>query len=129
VNDALTQSRGPAVEPAPTDTLSETPMVETRPLWRSIGITVLGLALLVAGSELTVRGAVGIAEALLVPEVIIALTLVAVGTSLPELATCLVAAWRHESDVAIGNIVGSNIFNLLFIYGLTTTVAPAAIPP
>ena len=87
-----------------------------------------GLALLVGGGEGTYRGAVGVATSLGVPEVVIGLTIVAVGTSLPELATSLIAAIRGQSDMAVGNIVGSNIFNVLFIWGLTTTIAPTAVP-
>lgn len=87
-----------------------------------------GLLALVVGGELTVRGAVLIAEGLDVPETTIALTIVAFGTSLPELATSLTAARKGQGDIAIGNIVGSNIYNLLFIWGLTTTIAPSALP-
>ncbi len=91
-------------------------------------LTIGGLLLLVGGGELTVRGALGFAQTVGVPDVIIGLTLVAVGTSLPELATSLVAARRGQTDMAIGNIVGSNIFNLLFIWGLTITIAPTDLP-
>jgi cation:H+ antiporter len=93
-----------------------------------IGLIVVGLVLLVGGGELTVRGASGFARGLGVPEVVIGLTLVAVGTSLPELATSVIAARQGRADMAVGNIVGSNIFNLLFIWGLTTTIAPSAMP-
>lgn len=103
---------------------------EAEPMgWGRIGLlTVVGLILLVVGGELTVRGATGIARALGLSDVIIALTLVAVGTSLPELATSLAAARRGNTDVAIGNIVGSNIYNLLFIFGLTSTISPIRLP-
>lgn len=87
-------------------------------------LVVAGLGILVAGSHLFVTGAVGTARALGVSEAVIGLTIVAAGTSLPELATSLVAAFKKESDVAIGNIVGSNIFNLLCILGLTASVLP-----
>jgi len=95
---------------------------------RTLALIVGGLLLLVGGGELTVRGALGFAQAVGVPEVIIGLTLVAVGTSLPELATSLIAARRGQTDMAVGNIVGSNIFNLLFIWGLTITIAPTDLP-
>jgi cation:H+ antiporter len=95
---------------------------------RLAALIVGGLLLLVGGGELTVRGAVGFAQAAGIPEVIIGLTLVAVGTSLPELATSIVAARRGQTDMAVGNIVGSNIFNLLFIWGLTVTLAPTDLP-
>ncbi|MBX3386271.1 MAG: calcium/sodium antiporter [Phycisphaeraceae bacterium] len=93
------------------------------------GLIILGLAILVVGGELTVRGATGFARSLGVSEVIIGLTIVAVGTSLPELATNLVAIFRKEGDMAIGNIVGSNIFNLLFVFGVTASIAPVPLPP
>jgi len=83
-----------------------------------------GLALLVWGSALFVGGAVGLARALHVSDALIGLTIVAVGTSLPELATSTVAAARGEGDIAIGNVVGSNIFNLLAILGVSAAVRP-----
>ena len=87
-----------------------------------------GLAVMVVGGELTVRGGSDLARSIGVPEVVIGLTLIAVGTSLPELATSVVAARRGSTDMAVGNIVGSNIFNLLFIWGITTTIAPSDVP-
>ncbi|HUG80951.1 MAG TPA: calcium/sodium antiporter, partial [Bryobacterales bacterium] len=95
---------------------------------RLAALIVGGLLLLVGGGELTVRGALGFAQAMGIPEVIIGLTLVAVGTSLPELATSIIAVRRGQTDMAVGNIVGSNIFNLLFIWGLTVTLAPTDLP-
>lgn len=83
-----------------------------------------GLGLLVAGSRLMVDGAVGMGRALGWSEAVIGLTVVAVGTSLPELAASVLAAARGESDIAIGNIVGSNIFNLLAILGLSALAHP-----
>lgn len=94
----------------------------------SILLIIIGLAGLVVGGEMAVRGATGIARAIGMSEVVIGLTIVAVGTSLPEMATSLIAARKGAVDMAIGNIVGSNIFNLLFIYGLTMTIAPAPVP-
>jgi len=87
-----------------------------------------GLATLVLGGELTVRGATEIARALGIAETVIALTIVAVGTSLPELSTTLSAARSGQGDIAIGNIVGSNIFNLLFVWGISVSIVPAAVP-
>lgn len=87
-----------------------------------------GLTLLIVGGELTVRGAVRIATDLGVSEAVIGLTVVAVGTSLPELATSISAAHRGETDIAVGNIVGSNLFNMLFVFGVSVTVAPAPMP-
>lgn len=97
-------------------------------MWRSVGGAVLGLALLVGGAQLLVMGATSIARSLGIPELIIGLTLVAVGTSLPELATSIIAAVKRESDIAIGNVVGSNIFNILGILGVTALVRPIEVP-
>jgi cation:H+ antiporter len=89
-----------------------------------LGLLVLGLVGLVAGAHLLVLGAVSIAEGLGVGPLVIGLTIVAVGTSLPELATSLVAARRGRGDIAVGNAVGSSIFNLLGILGVTVLVQP-----
>ncbi|MCK9534567.1 MAG: calcium/sodium antiporter [Pseudomonas sp.] len=86
-----------------------------------------GLALLVTGSNLLVSGAVSLAQALGLSELVIGLTIIAVGTSLPELATSLIAAWKGERDIAVGNIVGSNLFNLLAVLGLAGLVSPEKI--
>lgn len=88
----------------------------------------LGLALLVLGARLLVAGAVAIARGLGVPELVIGLTLVAVGTSLPELVTSVVAARRGEADIATGNVVGSNVFNVLGILGVSALVRPLPLP-
>jgi cation:H+ antiporter len=90
----------------------------------SAGLVLAGIALLVAGSELLVKGAVDIARALEVGETIIGITIIAAGTSLPELASSVVATMKKEYDIAIGNIVGSNIFNLLGIVGISSIVKP-----
>lgn len=88
---------------------------------------VLGLAALIGGGELFVEGACGIARSMGVSEAVIGLTLVAEGTSLPELATSVVAARKGQSGLAIGNVVGSNIFNIFFILGTCATVKPLAV--
>jgi len=93
-------------------------------LGRSFAMVLAGLAVLIGGSHLFVQGAVEIARTWGVSDAVIGLTVVAIGTSLPELATSLVAALRKHSDVAIGNIVGSNIFNVLGILGVTALVQP-----
>lgn len=95
---------------------------------KDIGHVVLGSAFLVLGGYCIVKGAVEVASALGISEVIIGLTVVAIGTSLPELATSLVAAMRQEVDIAVGNIIGSNIFNLTAIFGTTAIVRPIMIP-
>lgn len=88
------------------------------------GWLLLGFVLLFAGAEALVRGAVSIAREFGISEAVIGLTIVAVGTSLPELATSLVAAIRRHGDVALGNIVGSNIFNILGILGIAAIIKP-----
>ncbi len=85
---------------------------------------VFGIAALVVGAKLTVNSAVDIARALNVSERVIGLTIIAFGTSLPELVTCIVAAIKKRSDIAIGNIIGSNIFNILFVLGVTGLIKP-----
>ena len=98
-----------------------------RRLWQ-IGQVVAGLALLGWGSHWLVGGAVSIATYFGVSDLVIGLTVVAIGTSLPELATSALAAIRGQRDIAVGNVVGSNIFNILVVLGLTASVAPTAIP-
>jgi cation:H+ antiporter len=88
-----------------------------------------GLATLIAGAWLLVEGATGIARALGISETVIGLTIVAVGTSLPELATSVIAARRGEAGLALGNILGSNVFNILAILGLTAVIVPIPVPP
>lgn len=95
---------------------------------KSIALTLIGLAALVVGGKLAVDAAVDIAQGLGAPEVVVGLFLLAVGTSLPELAVSSAAAFRGKTDIAIGNIVGSNIFNILFIIGISAMVKPLAIP-
>ena len=90
---------------------------------------VIGLATLLIGAELLVDGAIEVARTLGVSEVVIGVTLVAIGTSLPELAVSLVSALKGEYGLAIGNIVGSNIFNLLAVIGIAATLAPSALAP
>jgi cation:H+ antiporter len=92
--------------------------------WRDGGLVVLGLVGLVLGAQLLVLSSVYFARILGVSEVVIGITVVAIGTSLPELATCVVAALRSEPDIALGNAVGSNIFNLVSILGVSAVIQP-----
>lgn len=94
--------------------------------WRQVGLVAGGLGGLAVGAHLLVTSSVHFARLLGVPELVIGLTLVAVGTSLPELATSAVAAFQRKADIAVGNIVGSNIFNLLAILGVSGLVRPLA---
>ena len=90
----------------------------------SIILMIGGLGLLIVGANLFVQSAVAIAKMFNISDAIIGLTIVAVGTSLPELITSIVAAYKKESDIAIGNVVGSNIFNILGILGITALIIP-----
>lgn len=90
---------------------------------------IVGLGTLLVGAELLVDGAIGIAKMLGVSEVVIGITIVAFGTSLPELAVSLASALKGEYGLAIGNIVGSNIFNLLAVIGIAATIEPATLAP
>ncbi len=92
--------------------------------WPSVLRVVAGIALLVLGAEALVRGAVDIARTFGVSDRVIGISLVALGTSLPELAGCLVATLRRQGDLILGNVIGSNIFNILLILGLTVLVRP-----
>ena len=98
--------------------------------WWKIGVyTLLGLIGLPMGADLLVDGSVNIARAFQVPETVIGLTLIALGTSLPELATTVMAALRRQADVALGNVIGSNMFNLLAIIGAASLVGPIEVAP
>jgi cation:H+ antiporter len=116
---AALQGADPGTIPAPADSGSI--------LWPAV-IAVAGLALVVVGGMLLVDSAVTIATGLGISETVIGLTIVAVGTSLPELVTSVVAAIKRQGDVAFGNIVGSNIYNILGIGGATALIAPGSVP-
>ena len=94
----------------------------------NLALVAAGLLLLVLGSRWLVAGAVALAQAYGVSELVIGLTIVAAGTSLPEVATSVMAAIRGERDIAVGNVVGSNIFNILSVLGLSALVSPAGLP-
>lgn len=108
--------------------VSEKPAPVERRIGRDAALTLAGLAGVALGGRMAVLGAVRIAESLGVPEVVVGLTIVSFGTTLPELATCITAARRGHSDLAIGNIVGSNLYNTLFIGGMVAAINPVAIP-
>lgn len=95
-----------------------------RGLWMQVGLIVAGLALCVLGARWMVDSATALARAWGVSELIIGLTIVAAGTSMPEVATSIVATFRGQRDIAIGNVVGSNIFNILGIVGVSSLIAP-----
>lgn len=95
--------------------------------WKNVGLVLVGLAGLMLGSKWLVDSAVAIAESFGVSELVIGLTIVAAGTSMPEVATSVVAAIRGERDIAVGNVVGSNLFNILSVIGLSSIIAPSGI--
>lgn len=107
-------------------TIDKPPSAQS-PVIVSVIWVAFGFAALLLGARFLVDGAVSVARSFSVSEAFIGLTIVAVGTSLPELATSLIAAFRRQSDIAIGNVIGSNIFNLLGILGVTALIAPISV--
>ena len=117
---AAIKGKGDALESDMDDELIEHDMsLKTGIIW-----LIIGLVLLIASSRLLVWGAVGVAQEFGVSDLIIGLTIVALGTSLPELAASVIAARKGEHDIAIGNVVGSNMFNILAVIGIATVIAP-----
>ena len=106
-----------------------TPESTPFPLWKCVVLILAGLVGLVVGGEMIVKSAVAIARYCGVAEAVIGLTIVALGTSLPELATSVVAAFKHNNDIAIGNVVGSNIFNVFFILGTSAIIKHLPVYP
>jgi cation:H+ antiporter len=100
-----------------------------RTILRDVTFVGLGVVGLVLGALAIRESATALAEAMGISELVIGVTLVSIGTSLPELATCVVAAWRQEADIAVGNILGSNVFNIAGVLGVTAIVAPLQISP
>lgn len=97
------------------------------PLWKCAVLILFGLVLIIGGGQAVVYGAKAVAQAFGMSETLIGLTIVAVGTSLPELVTSVVAARKGETGLAVGNVVGSNIFNILFILGISSTIRPIGV--
>ena len=97
---------------------------ELQPLWKQLCMLAVGIVMIVFGSDMTVDNATILAEAFGMDDRLIGLTIVAFGTSLPELVTSVTAARKGKADIAIGNIVGSNIFNILFVVGTTALITP-----
>lgn len=108
--------------------ISDTHLHDIQPLWRSVLVLLAGIILIVLGGRWLVEGAVDLARLVGMSEAVIGLTVIAIGTSLPELVTSVVAAYKGASAVALGNVLGSNIFNLLLIGGVTAVIAPGTIP-
>jgi cation:H+ antiporter len=123
----------PGADPTQDVELQDDTCVAERPArfgrMMAVVFIVTGVGALVGGSHLLIEGAVDIARWLGVSEAVIGLTLVAVGTSLPELATAIVAGLRHHSEIALGNVLGSNLFNLLLVLGVLGLIAPFQVAP
>ncbi len=102
---------------------------KTQPIGVSLGLLAVGITLLIAGGRLSVVAAVAIASSLGISDTVIGLTVIAIGTSLPELVTSVVATYRGQADIAVGNALGSNIFNLLGILGLAGLIRPLNVDP
>lgn len=99
---------------------------ESKPMsmWQCLLYIVIGIAGVIVGGQLTVEGAKDLAYMIGMSETVVGLTVVAIGTSLPELVTSIVAARKHKNDIAIGNVIGSNVFNILFILGISAAISP-----
>ena len=105
------------------------PDVDLMPMWKCVTFTLLGTIGIICGGKFLVDGGVALAKAWGVADEIIGLTIVAIGTSLPELATTVIAALKRQSEIALGNVLGSNVYNVLGIGGATATISPFAISP
>lgn len=103
--------------------------IKDMPIWKSVIFVILGIALIIFGSEFAVETATNLAKMAGWSDAFIGLTIVALGTSLPELFTSVMAAIKKNPDIAIGNVVGSNIFNILFILGITSLIIPINFAP
>lgn len=108
-------------------TRGDTPNPEASSWGKNIAFTIVGLAAIIFGGDLVVDGATNIAISLGMSETLVGLTIVAIGTSLPELITSVTAAIKRESEIALGNIVGSNIFNIFFVLGGASVISPLAV--
>jgi len=127
-SDTPSRGNAPGADPTPDAALQEGTCVAERPArfagMMAVVFIITGVGALVGGSLLLIEGAVDIATRVGVSDAVIGLTLVAVGTSLPELATAIVAGLRHHSEIALGNVLGSNLFNLLLVLGVLGLIIP-----
>ena len=105
----------------------EVSLVENRPMWKLLIFLLIGIALIILGAEFSVNGATELARLLGVSETLIGLTIVAIGTSLPELVTSVVAAKKGQTEIAMGNVIGSNLFNILCILGISAFLHPITV--
>lgn len=122
ITDTAVHEKAEALE------LADTHLHLAQPLWRSIFVLLAGMALIILGGKWLVESAIDLARMVGMSEAVIGLTVIAIGTSLPELVTSVIAAYKKASAVALGNILGSNIFNLLLIGGVTAIVSPGPLP-
>lgn len=109
---------------ASASSIAEEASADTFSVWKCVLYIVFGIAGVAAGGTLTVNGAKMMAYALGLSETVVGLTVVAIGTSLPELVTSMVAARKQQNDIAVGNVIGSNVFNILFILGISSAISP-----
>ncbi|MBI9018075.1 MAG: calcium/sodium antiporter [Phycisphaerae bacterium] len=105
-----------------------TPTSKPKKMYYSGGYVLSGLILLAIGSKMLITGSIDLAQSLGISQTLIGLTIVSAGTSLPELATSVIAAWKRQPDIAVGNIIGSNIFNILGILGISSILSPLRFP-
>ena len=110
--------------PTSNSEISTSPSFQEMPIWKSLLLFLIGLACLIFGGDWLVDGASGIASLLGVSDSIIALTIVAAGTSFPELVTSVIAARKGDTDMALGNVVGSNVLNIFLVLGIASTITP-----
>ncbi|HEY9091699.1 calcium/sodium antiporter [Parasphingorhabdus sp.] len=122
ITDTAVHEKAEALE------LADTHLHMDQPIWRSVLVLFAGIALIILGGKWLVESAIDLARMIGMSEAVIGLTVIAIGTSLPELVTSVIAAYKKASAVALGNILGSNIFNLLLIGGITAIVSPGSIP-
>lgn len=117
-----------SIETVSVEAVSDSEAEQEGPLWKSVLLLVVGAALIAVGADLLVDNGTIIAEKLGVPESVIALTFVALGTSLPELVTAITALVKGHSSLSLGNIIGANFFNIVLVSGISTVLSPFSIP-
>ncbi|HRD27172.1 MAG TPA: calcium/sodium antiporter [Caulobacter sp.] len=125
----LSERRRPDPEGVRIEASAREPTKAAASLWIALPLAAAGIAITVYGAQLLVGGAITVAHQLGVSDTVVGLTIVALGTSLPELVTSLVAALRRQGEVALGNVVGSNLYNILGILGITAAIKPVDVPP
>ena len=125
----VSERRRPNAESERIEDAAESPSRAAPNLWFALPMAAAGIGITIYGAHLLVGGAIFLARGMGVSDTLVGLTIVALGTSLPELVTSLVAAMRKQGDVALGNVLGSNLYNILGILGITAAVHPVDVPP